>query len=97
MTREEAILQMNLLDHQFYVFLNSANETSAIGGIAGYLGAKSGLTNSYVGENNTQVTVRNAIIGGLVGYAVSTAKISDSYFTGKLNNLTNVANGSLVG
>lgn len=23
---EEAILQMNLLDHQFYVFLNSANE-----------------------------------------------------------------------
>ena len=26
MTREEAILQMNLLDHQFYVFLNSANE-----------------------------------------------------------------------
>ena len=26
MTREEAILQMNLLDHQFYLFLNSANE-----------------------------------------------------------------------
>ena len=26
MSPEEAILQMNLLDHQFYVFLNSANE-----------------------------------------------------------------------